>query len=113
MPEKTYRVGVATDTQLNFIGPIKPSQISEQYTLSHSAYAIERKTNANGELYLYSFRPWLGETPLSDSDPKLLGKNVSGFGFKWSGGLFRVNVCVKKRMVGGYDIEVCKEKAVF
>lgn len=113
LPEKTYQVGVATatDTQLNFIGPIKPSQISEQYTLSHSAYAIERDTN--NDLWLYEFRPWLGQNPDANSaNRRLLGRYVSGFKFKWSGGLFRVNVCVKKEL-NGFPIEVCKEKAVF
>lgn len=108
---KLYRVHRnGTQNTLSLIDT--PPQISEQYTLSHSAYAIERDTN--NDLWLYEFRPWLSQNPNANAaNRKLLGKNVSGFGFKWSGGLFRVNVCVKKTMVGGYDIEVCKEKAIF
>jgi prepilin-type N-terminal cleavage/methylation domain-containing protein len=104
---QVYRNG--TTNQLTLID--RPTQIFEQYTLSHSAYAIQR--DAGNNLWLYSFRPWLGQKPINDAAPALLGKNVSGFSFKWSGGLFRVNICVKKTMSGGYDVEVCKEKAVF
>lgn len=106
---KMYQVTRTGDTQLNIIGANIPTQISEQYSLSHSAYAVAR----NGtDLFLYSFRPWLGETPASDANPKLLARNVSGFGFKWEGGLFRVNICVSRNL-NGFPIEVCKEKAVF
>jgi len=110
--DKMYKVKKADndDTKLEF-KENKPTEISEQYALSHSAYAIARDgTN----LYLYSFRPWLGQNPNANAtNRKLLGQNVSGFGFKWSGGLFRINVCVSKKTPSGYDIEVCKEKAIF
>ncbi len=106
---KMYQVTRTGDTQLNIIGANIPTEISEQYTLSHSAYAIARDGT---DLYLYSFRPWLGQTPDSDVNRKLLARNVTGFGFKWEGGLFRVNICVG-RTLNGFLIEVCKEKAVF
>jgi prepilin-type N-terminal cleavage/methylation domain-containing protein len=107
---KLYRVH-RNGTQ-NTLGLIDtPPQISEQYTLSHSAYAISRE---GSYLWLYEFRPWLGQNPNANAtNRKLLGQNVSGFGFKWSGGLFRINVCVSKKTPSGYDIEVCKEKAIF
>jgi len=104
---RVYRNG--TENTLSLIDT--PPQISEQYTLSHSAYAISREGT---DLWLYEFRPWLGQNPNANvANRKLLGKNVSGFGFKWEGGLFRVNVCVSKKMAGDYYIEVCKEKAIF
>ncbi len=106
---KMYQVTRSGETQLNIIGANTPSTISEQYTLSHSAYAIAREGN---DLYLYSFRPWSNGEKASDGKKYLLAKNVSGFGFKWEGGLFRVNICVK-RTLNGFDIEVCKEKGVF
>lgn len=107
---KMYRVTRTGDTQLNIIGANIPTEISEQYALSHSAYAIARDGT---DLYLYSFRPWLGQAPDSDvNHRKLLARNVTGFGFKWEGGLFRVNICVG-RTLNGFPIEVCKEKAVF
>jgi prepilin-type N-terminal cleavage/methylation domain-containing protein len=107
---KMYQVKKNGDTRLDIIGPNIPTEISEQYTLSHSAYAIAK----NGtDLYLYSFRPWLSEYPDHPNAKKyLLAKDVTGFGFKWSGGLFRVNICVG-RTLNGFPIEVCKEKAVF
>jgi hypothetical protein len=108
--DKMYQVKKNGDTRLDIIGANIPTEISEQYTLSHSAYAIVRDGT---DLYLYSFRPWLREKPDDDKNPKLLARNVSGFGFKWSGGLFRINVCVSKKTPSGYDIEVCKEKAIF
>jgi hypothetical protein len=106
---KMYKVKIgATDTDLAQVDK-QFANISEQYALSHSAYAIGR----NGtDLFLYSFRPWLGETPDSDASPKLLGRNITGFAFKWEGGLFRVNICVG-RTLNGFPIEVCKERAVF
>lgn len=115
---KMYKVKMSTtnvDTNLTQVDKTF-ANISEQYTLSHSAYSIQRVVEADAipYLYLYSFRPWLGENAAHANAKKyLLGKNVSGFGFKWEGGLFRINICVKKTMSTGYDIEVCKEKAVF
>ncbi len=108
-PDKMYKVRiVSTDTTLAMIDT--PTEISEQYALSHSAYAIARDGT---DLYLYSFRPWLSENPDHANAKKyLLAKNVTGFGFKWEGGLFRVNICVG-RTLNGFPIEVCKEKAVF
>lgn len=107
---KMYQVTRAGDTQLNIIGANIPTEISEQYALSHSAYAIARDGT---DLYLYSFRPWLSENPDHANAKKyLLAKNVTGFGFKWEGGLFRVNICVS-RTLNGFPIQVCKEKAVF
>lgn len=110
IPKKMYPVHRNnTETTLTFTNN-NPTQISEQYSLSYSAYAVER--DANNNLWLRSFRPWRGEHPSSDASPKLLGRNVTGFGFKWEGGLFRINVCVSKT-ASGFPIEVCKEKAVF
>lgn len=108
-PDKMYKVRIgSTDTTLAMIDT--PTEISEQYALSHSAYAIARDGT---DLYLYSFRPWLSENPDHANAKKyLLAKNVTGFGFKWEGGLFRVNICVS-RTLNGFPIQVCKEKAVF
>ncbi len=109
-PNKMYQVEKNGDTRLDIIGANIPTEISEQYALSHSAYAIARDGT---DLYLYSFRPWLSENPDHANAKKyLLAKNVTGFGFKWEGGLFRVNICVG-RTLNGFPIEVCKEKAVF
>jgi len=111
-PNKMFQVNKKSGTENTLIFPNNtPLKISEQYSLSYSAYAIERNATDN-TLWLRSFRPWLGEHPSNDASPKLLGKNVSGFGFKWEGGLFRINVCVSKT-VSGFPINVCKEKAVF
>jgi hypothetical protein len=112
--DKMYKVKKADDDKSKDIKlefkENKPTEISEQYTLSHFAYAIVRDgTN----LYLYSFRPWLKEKPNDDKNPKLLAENVSSFAFKWSSGLFRISVCLSKKTPSGYDIEACKEKAVF
>lgn len=107
---KMYQVIRNGDKELQIIGSNTPTEISEQYTLSHSAYAIAKDGT---DLYLYSFRPWLSENPAHPNAKKyLLAKNVTDFSFKWEGGLFRVNVCVS-RTLNGFPIEVCKEKAVF
>ncbi|HRF57968.1 MAG TPA: hypothetical protein PLV58_11285 [Campylobacterales bacterium] len=89
-----------------------PSKISEQYALSHSAYAIERNATDN-TLWLRSFRPWNAEHPSNDTTPALLGKDITGFGFKYDGGLFRINVCASKKISSDYNITVCKEKVIF
>ncbi len=109
---KIYRVKIGSQNPDANLTQVDKSfaGISEQYTLSHSAYAVA-KSGTN--LYLYSFRPWLGETASHANAKKyLLAKNVTGFGFKWDGGLFRINVCVSKTL-NGFPIEVCKEKALF
>jgi prepilin-type N-terminal cleavage/methylation domain-containing protein len=105
-PTKMYQVLKTNDTTLKFIN--QPTQISEQYTLSHSAYAVQRDGT---DLYLYSFRPWLGEH-LKDAKKFLIAKNISRFGFKWDNGMFRLNICASKD-TNGFTAEVCKEKAIF
>ncbi len=110
-PAKMHKVIKSSNTQLDFDSTATPPVISEQYAMSHSAYAIER--NSSGGLLLYSFRPWNGEHANSPGVKKyILGQNVSSFAFKWDSGLFRINICVEKNSAG-YPIRVCKEKAVF
>jgi len=82
-----------------------------RYAITHAAYAIERDNDKN--LWLYSFRPWLSETPSSKvSNRVLLARNVSKFGFKYDGAMFRINICLSKTL-NGFEIEACKERAVF
>jgi hypothetical protein len=58
------------------------------------------------------FRPWLSEKPSSGKTKSLLARNVSQFGFKYDGGLFRINICLSKT-VNGFKLEGCKERVVF
>lgn len=113
-PTKLFRVSRDGTDKLNLADT--PAQISEQYALTHSAYAIRLEninpTTKTGELRLYSFRPWQGESAASANRYFVLGKHISKFGFRWDGGLFRINVCAKKEL-NSYPIEVCKEKAIF
>jgi prepilin-type N-terminal cleavage/methylation domain-containing protein len=81
-----------------------------RYSITHAAYAIEKKEN--GDLWLYTFRPWLSEKPSSGKTKSLLARNVSQFGFKYDGGLFRINICLSKT-VNGFKLEGCKERVVF
>lgn len=83
---------------------------TDRYSITHAAYAIEKKEN--GDLWLYTFRPWLSEKPSSGKTKSLLARNVSQFGFKYDGGLFRINICLSKEL-NGYEIEGCKERVVF
>ena len=83
---------------------------SNRYSITHAAYAIER--DKNGNLWLYMFRPWLSEKPSSGKTKSLLARNVSQFGFKYDGGLFRINICLSKT-VNGFKLEGCKERVVF
>ncbi len=83
---------------------------SNRYSITHAAYAIEKKEN--GDLWLYTFRPWLSEKPSSGKTKSLLARNVSQFGFKYDGGLFRINICLSKT-VNGFKLEGCKERVVF
>ena len=98
------RAGSNKITLLN--GKIK----SGRYSITHAAYAIEKKEN--GDLWLYTFRPWLSEKPSSGKTKSLLARNVSQFGFKYDGGLFRINICLSKT-VNGFKLEGCKERVVF
>ena len=81
-----------------------------RYAITHAAYAIERDNDKN--LWLYRFRPWLSEKPSSDTNKILLARNVSKFGFKYDGAMFRINICLSKTL-NGFEIEACKERAVF
>jgi prepilin-type N-terminal cleavage/methylation domain-containing protein len=86
------------------------ANISEQYSMSHSAYALRLVGN---QLLLYSFRPWLGETPNSDANPRVLAGHVSRFGFRWDNEMFRINICESRTFDNGFTAEICKERAVF
>lgn len=89
---------------------VKVDDKTMRYTLTHAAYAIERDDDKN--LWLYRFRPWLSEKPSSDTNKILLARNVSKFGFKYDGAMFRINICLSKTL-NGFEIEACKERAVF
>lgn len=112
-PSRLFRVerNVGDNERLE-LNATKPPFISERYVLTHTAHAV-RRNGADNTLWLYSFRPWLGQRPLSDTNPVLLGKNVTGFGFKKEGGVLRINVCVGKQSAGDYNVSACKERVVF
>ncbi len=111
---KIYKVKIGADNETFAKVDKDFANISEQYTMSHSAYALIRDTTDanNPKLMLYSFRPWLGEKPSDDKSPKIIASNVSNFGFKWDNGVFRINIC-ESQTLNGFTAQVCKERAIF
>jgi prepilin-type N-terminal cleavage/methylation domain-containing protein len=110
-PELMFKIyWDGTDNSRLYFQGNRPNVISDRYVISHYAYAIELK---NSTLYLYSFRPWLSEKASAPYQTNILGQHVNEVVIQRYNGLIRINVCVKKTMPGGYDIQVCKEKMIF
>lgn len=112
-----FRVSQQTYNTFTFVD--SPTNKSDYYQLSHSAYAVSR--SFDGNLTLYSnFRPWEGQN-YTQGTATLLGKNVSKFGFTWENKLLRLNICVSDAPRNDVNVsniyhtnlEVCREKTVF
>ena len=89
---------------------LKGKEITEQYYITYSAYAIVPKNN---NLYLYyNYRPWHGDR-YSDGEKTLLAKNVSTFKFRQIDQVIRLKLCMYKKITDDYNLSFCKEKVVY
>ena len=100
---------------------ILPDEISEQYYLSHTAYAIVptdiNATTGFFNLNLhYNYQPWLNtNTNYTDVSGSILAQNVSLFRFKEDESVLRLKLCLHDDNKTGTDdyIVICKEKVVY
>lgn len=94
-----------------------PTEITEQYTLAHTAYAIvssdTNSTDFNLSLY-YNYQPWHNEE-YTNGTTSVLAEHVSLFRFKQDESILRLKLCLhdaNQTGVGDY-IVVCKEKVIY
>ncbi|AQW82675.1 prepilin-type N-terminal cleavage/methylation domain-containing protein [Campylobacter pinnipediorum] len=115
------------NNDISFVG----KQMSEQYYLAHTAYAIvvtknatsavsESASNRDFDLVLYyDYRPWLGQQ-YNQGSSTVLARHVSMFKFKEENGMVFLKLCLRDNQKqrsslskSGFDFNVCRTKAVF
>lgn len=119
----------AANSILNITYPAG-AEISEQYLLLHTAYAVV-PTDENGnikqagagdsdfDLVLhYNYRPWTNvQFNNQNASRSVLARNVTRFNFTELDGMIVMKLCMRDggRSLGGGDLEttVCKTKAVY
>ena len=95
-----------------------PTEITEQYTLAHTAYAIvpsaTNSTDFNVTLY-YNYQPWLGRDYNTHGTPSVLAEHASLFRFRQDESTLRLKLCLHDANQTGVGdlIVVCKEKVVY
>lgn len=114
----TLKVSVGSSTDiLTISNDTIPTEITEQYTLSHTAYAIAstdtNSTDFNLTLY-YNYQPWQNEE-YTDGNTSVLAEHVSLFRFKQDESILRLKLCLHDANQTGVGdiIVVCKEKVVY
>ena len=93
---------------------ITSRDISEQYYLTWTAYAVvpdNNSVNTNLRLY-YNYRPWMGEK-YSDGKSSLLIENVTVFKFRQSDKVIYLKLCINKPITNDFNVSICKEKVVY
>lgn len=112
------RVGGAIDIfEISNDANPTPTEISEQYYLSHTAYAIVpgdvNSTDFNLTLH-YNYQPW-HDNEYIDGNASVLAEHVSLFRFKQDESILRLKLCLHDANLTGTGdrIVVCKEKVVY
>ena len=114
----TQRVAIGAAIDILTINDAIPNEITEQYTLAHTAYAIvpsaTNSTDFNLTLY-YNYQPWLGQDYNTTGTPAVLAENVSLFRFRQDESILRLKLCLHDANQTGVGdlIVVCKEKVVY
>lgn len=111
-------VGATSDilTISNDANPV-PTEITEQYTLAHTAYAIvpgnTNPTDFNLTLR-YNYQPWNSEE-YTDGNTSVLAEHASLFRFKQDESILRLKLCLHDANLTGVGdiIVVCKEKVIY
>lgn len=91
------------------------TEISEQYNLAWSAYAIVPEGNNSNDFNLtlyYNYQPWEHEKYDTNGTKSTLMEHVSSFKFRQIGETIRLKLCIRDDKTGG-DYGFCKEKVVF
>lgn len=107
--QSMYTVSTFSGNSLTLVNT--PPFISEFYSASWSAYAIEYKATEQSLYLKYNFRPWLGENA-SSGQTSLLAQNVTSFGAKYESGAIRLNICLTKN-IASFPVNVCKESVIY
>ncbi|MBV5278310.1 MAG: type II secretion system protein [Campylobacteraceae bacterium] len=111
------RVGATIDTLAISNDATIPTEISEQYTLAHTAYAIvpseTNSTDFNLTLH-YNYQPWHDEE-YTDGSTSVLAEHASLFRFKQDESILRLKLCLHDANLTGVGdiIVVCKEKVIY
>lgn len=112
------RVGATSDTLTisNDANPI-PTEITEQYTLAHTAYAIVSSNTNSTDFNLtlhYNYQPWDSEE-YTDGNTSVLAEHASLFRFKQDESILRLKLCLHDANQTGVGdiIVVCKEKVIY
>ena len=85
-------------------------EITEQYYLAWSAYAIVPQNNKL--ILYYNYRPWKGDK-YSDGKSSIIAKNLSVFRFRQIDQVIRLKICLYKEITNDYNLSFCKEKVVY
>ena len=96
-------------------GDFNSTDVYEYYQLSRSAYAVELNTTSNKLFFHYNYKPWLGETAVTNATSVLIMENVSSFKFTSMGDIMIIQVCVgdANLTLENQEYSICKEKVVF
>lgn len=94
-----------------------PDEISEQYDLAWSAYALVPEGSANDfnlTLY-YNYQPWEDEQYNDiNTSSSVIMEHVSTFKFTKIGDTIRLKLCIHdNNQSGNYDFAFCKEKVIY
>jgi len=90
-------------------------EISEQYNLAWSAYALVPEGNTSNDFNLtlyYNYQPWKNEKYNTNGTKSILMEHVSTFKFTQIGETVRLKLCIRDDKTGG-NYGFCKEKVVF
>lgn len=134
--DRVIELNSSTRLRMNGAPGLNPQQ---SYRLASTAYAFKRDpgpagNTGDGNLTMYSnFRPWLGETYLSNgTTSSLVAEHVSHFAIRMdsgsahsmsgspslTGAFYRINVCMKvvsetDDTANASQDQICKEKSVY
>ena len=113
----TLKVNVGAAINILRINDTIPTEITEQYTLAHTAYAIVPSDTNSTDFNLtlrYNYQPWLNEE-YTNGDTSVLAEHASLFRFKQDESILRLKLCLHDANQTGIGdiIVVCKEKVIY
>lgn len=107
------------NTTINITYPVGRN-ISEQYFLLHTAYAVVPTNNTANDFTLelrYNYRPWVVGNSFQNANSAVLARNVTRFNFTEANGVVVLKLCMRdgQRSLsnGEEETTVCKTKAVY
>ncbi|MGP1486174.1 MAG: hypothetical protein ACTTJC_08885 [Campylobacter sp.] len=110
------------DSVLSVFGEEKIDEISEQYHLIHTAYALVAEQNSNEKEFnlalKYNYQPWKkdGANDYKKAQSSLIAKNVSEFKFTKNDDTLIIKICLRSPVKFGKNDSgtvVCKNKVIY